>query len=75
MQEQGETSTVATEHQWVVAVPDVVRVGIVPVDPRTVGIAFDVEHVQVAISVRYVSSAIRITALSPYERAEFYSAS
>lgn len=41
-----------TEHQRVVAVPDAARVGILPADHRTVMVAFDVEHVQLATGAR-----------------------
>lgn len=49
-----------------VTIPDVVRLGIVPVDERTVGIAFQVQHVQVAVRIRSVENAIRITVPSEF---------
>lgn len=44
----------ADEHPVVVAIPDVVGVVVVAVQPRAVIIAFHVEHLEVAIRVGYV---------------------
>lgn len=44
---------VATEHPHVVSVVEVLGVGIVAVEPETVLIAFDVEHVRVAVAVGF----------------------
>ena len=42
------------EHPPVVTIPDVLGVGIVAVQPPTVLIVVDVEHVRVAVRVSYV---------------------
>jgi hypothetical protein len=49
---------VAAEHPDVLGVVDVVRVGIVAVEPETVLVAFDVEHVRVTIAVGFVPNAL-----------------
>lgn len=47
-----EMKRIATEeHPAVVTIPEVVRVAVVAVEPRVVRIAFDVEHVEVAVRV------------------------
>ncbi|MEK7149602.1 MAG: hypothetical protein AAB757_01340 [Patescibacteria group bacterium] len=38
-----------SEHKAVVSVPPVVRVPVVAVEPRPIVIAFDVEHVEIAV--------------------------
>ncbi len=42
---------VATEDPEVVGIPLIVGVGIVGVEPHTVGVVFEVEHVRVAVGV------------------------
>ncbi len=47
------------EHPAVVSVPEVVRVAVVAVEPATIVVVFDVEHVEVVVRVadyvRYAS--------------------
>ncbi|MBI3495481.1 hypothetical protein HY065_02550 [Candidatus Berkelbacteria bacterium] len=50
--------TVATEHPTVVAVPGVVRVAVVTVEPQVIVVMFDVEDLGVAIGVSFVKSAV-----------------
>ncbi len=37
------------EHETIVAIPDIVRIVIVAVEPQAIVIAFDVEHVEVTV--------------------------
>jgi len=46
------------EHPAVVAIPDVVGVVIVGVEPTGIIVVFDVEHVRVAIGIRIVQDII-----------------
>jgi|TARA_Y100000310_G_scaffold163662_1_gene163484 hypothetical protein len=52
----------ADEHPSVVRIPDVVGVTIVAVEPELVLVTLDVEHVEVAVRVRFMRSAVRATA-------------
>ena len=50
------------EHPTIVGVPEVVGVIIVGVDPQLVVVVIDIEHIEVAVRVGYVKSAICATA-------------
>ena len=50
------------KREAIVRVPPVVRVSVVGVQPRAIGIAFDVEHVRIAVGVSTVWHASHITA-------------
>ncbi|MGA2666841.1 MAG: hypothetical protein ABSE91_01965 [Patescibacteria group bacterium] len=63
---------VAAERPPVVAIPDVVGVTIVAVEPTSVLVAFDVEHLEVAVGVRQVQNALRSHCSSITLRAVFY---
>lgn len=47
----GEMKKVATEEPHVVGVPEVVGVAVVRVEPQTIVVPLNVEHVQVAIRI------------------------
>lgn len=49
---------VATEHPHVVGIVEIVRVRIVAVEPQTVLVMFDVEHVRVTITIGFVPDAL-----------------
>ncbi len=49
---------IAAERPAVVAVPEVVRVAVVAVEPATVVIAFNIEHLEVAVGIRQVRYAV-----------------
>lgn len=53
----GEMKTVAAEHPAVVAIPEVVRVTIVAVEPLVIAVVFDVENLEVAVGVRFARDA------------------
>jgi hypothetical protein len=54
-----EIKIVATDEQpLVVAIPDVVGIVIVAVEPTVVVVVFNVEHVQIAIGIRIVPDII-----------------
>jgi len=49
---------VAAEHPTVVAIPEVVGVTVVAVEPQVVVIAFDVEDLELAVGIRFVRDAL-----------------
>lgn len=55
----GEIKIVATEHQPVVTIQEVVRMTVVTVQPVAIRVTFDVEDLEVAIGVCNVRGAIR----------------
>lgn len=44
----------AGENPAIVSIPDIVRLAVVAVEPMTIAIVFDVEHVEVTIRVSNV---------------------
>ena len=58
----------AGEHELIVGVPVVVRFRPVVVQPQTVSIAFHVENVGIAVTVRIVRGAITTTACLVHSR-------
>lgn len=42
------------EDKLIVSIPPIVRIGIVRIEPRTVLVAFKIEHIRVAVRVGYV---------------------
>lgn len=59
-----EAEIVAThKHEAIVGVPMVVRMPVVVVEPQLVPIVFDVEHVEIAVAVSFVWSAVCTTTL------------
>lgn len=52
------------EHPAVVSIPEVVRVAVVAVEPATIVVVFDVEHVEVIVRVAdYACYAARVPPL------------
>ena len=64
----GEIKKVAAEHPPVVAIPEVVGVAVVAVQPQAVLVVFDVEDLEVAIGVRFVRDAARKPLSFDYSR-------
>jgi hypothetical protein len=52
-----------TEDKHIVAIPEVVSVTIVAIEPQIVIVVFDIEQFAVAIGISYIQHAIRATTL------------
>jgi len=58
-----EKKTLAkTEHQLVLGIPPIRRLGPIVIQPQTIVIPIQVEHVRIAVSINYICRAINATA-------------